>query len=131
MFESLSSFNPRYRLSREADLHPKLSGSGSVVPHVECHQSIGSTVDRRLQHHPHIIYDIISCAISVFSQVSTREFDRLKAPRPDFQNESISETQPEETECTYPTRDEPISAPNPPPCAHSAASEGAVPTADF
>src|ERR1017187_9671543 len=51
MFWSLSSFDPRYRLSREENLHPKLSRGGSVIPHVECHQSIRSAIHSCLQHH--------------------------------------------------------------------------------
>src|ERR1019366_4738318 len=51
MFGSLSSFDPRYRLSREQDLDPKLGRGSSVVPHVECHQSLRPAIDRRLQDH--------------------------------------------------------------------------------
>src|ERR1019366_5884948 len=51
MFGSLSSFDPRYRLSREQDLDPKLGRGGSVVPHIECHQSIRPAIDRRLEDH--------------------------------------------------------------------------------
>src|ERR1019366_2831446 len=51
MFWSLSSFDPRYRLSRAENLHPKLSRGGSVIPHVECHQSIRSAIHSCLQHH--------------------------------------------------------------------------------